>query len=1229
MYELNKELKLLLLSHHEDLLRLSRAKAKAERLGLLEKVITTFIQSDALHKEQDIDNVSHAFSTLATESQKWVDTYVLQEQKSKTAVQAFLDSKLSSLKFLQQQPPKKSPVEAIHVGMLKGILNTLFKYDIIMNQNGDNSNIQEWITKVSTAYLHMCPIQGLSFLIQHLVHIRHISTWAIPLIQLNYNNFTQIAHGNNYTMLLALVFDKEVVWTEDDYLAVLDQMDMVTTCSGMMESASIEDVLSFSKQVMDIILVPLERRASFRNLSRRLSQITTQLAQLVYDKAGDTEEVDQGKLDDMMKEMIYTFADIERVPVGWSSLPNVPFMALSMKALWEVTCSLLSINSETTSQYLPHLLEHPPDTSAFQKSLNENQTQGFFLMSCLVNIATCIPPGVDDISQLDRMALACVTVISHALFMTAFVNEALRDIYYKDVRDGFGVVCSNHAFVTSLLFRWTVHHISLMEGMSIYLFRSLPLHRWVILRDDLVLLNSLFTNDETKGRQIQFAKYIVENLNFEYRNDSRDDNLAKSQPWAKRKLPFLGYDIHEDIAFMLLDACHKFQPLLTETGKKSNGGMEMVGAVVSSAVNTYMPLAEQVLLFKLPNAANTSLSKHQAFIRDFMKWAWKMVLRIKLYDCPVSSRAADIEKSINLPFLRLILNSNTSEESTLHASLLVYVSFMLTTTSRHFLRFESGNGWMKLLVILRRGKPDAVIHALCEMIPSFVYMHGDDFFNDESLSDLLIHMTQLKTDPGLVNAAKDVVKTKHDVPYYGTCGINLVIGSTIWQSKFIDDVSQLMEEGGAGFSYLDLVLHSWLKTLLRKPDWMWDTYCVAMVDCVCKIAFSLGNRVAYKMFIEEHKRMEATKNQNQANSQRITRFFNSVISGDGFPSLLVGEWSVLNIKANTFYKTPGIEKQQFWFAFEVLLMETVEEQAQREEIAKAIGVQMEKLLPPADNTITTTTDMNANANTTTTTTPVASPTTTSSTTTTTTTTTTNLDIAPIHKALNIPHKKPLEFFSIYRWAQHILVLPLDHPLLILYLQVFFTLYYESTSISTSENKTQQLVYGYTFFNKKPELISKLRDTIANIQTHYGQKMANLGHGSQAQADAYSLQQTYYSMWLWLGQTDILKSDFKPTTLPQHYSVPRLLGCYNTTKQPWHDFQLFWMDLVDMDDLEHSFLEYPWESSEKFQRVATPDDISSNLDTISLFRTQRYTPHQSTVVNLPSLDTALPAAKRNR
>jgi hypothetical protein len=785
-----------------------------------------------------------------------------------------------------------------------------------------------------------------------------------------------------------------------------------------------------------------------------------------------------------------------------------------------------------------------------------------------------------------------------------------------------------------------------MEGMSIYLFRSLPLHKWVIVRDDLVLLNSLFTNDDTKARQIQFAKYIVDNLNFDYRNDSRDENLAKSQPWSKRKLPFLSYEIHQDIAFMLLDACHKYQPLLMEKSKTGGSGIEKVGAVVSSAVNTYIPLAEQVLFFKLPTAP---ASKNQAFIREFITWAWKIILRIKLYDCPVSSRAADIEKSINLSFLRLVLNSNTGEESTLHASLLVYVSFMLTTTSRHFLRFESGNGWIKLLVILRRGKPEAVIHALCEMIPSFVYLHGDDFFNDESLSDLLIHMTQLKSDPGLVNAAKDVVKSKQDIPYYGTCGVNLVIASTIWQAKFIDSVSQLMEDGGSGFSYLDLILHSWLKTLLRKPDWMWDTYCVAMVDCICKIAFSLGNHVAYKMFVEEHKRLKTANTQNQANSQRITRFFNSVISGDGFPSLLVGEWSVLNFKANTFYKTPGIEKHQFWFAFEVLLMETAEEQAQREQVAKAIGAHLEKQHSNATTT-TTTNSNNADA----TPTPTLTPTTTATTSTTNTTNTaatkstststptstatstatstdTNIDISPIHKALNIPHKKPLEFFSIYRWAQHILVAPLDHPLLILYLQIFFSLYYESTVVPTSENNTQQLVYGYMFFNKKPELISKLRDTIANIQTYYGQKMANLEHDSQAQDDAYCLQQVYYSMWLWLGQADLLKTDFKPNSLPQHYSIPRLAKCHNAEKekQPWHDFQQLWMDLVDMDDLEQSFLEYPWESSDKFQRVASPDDVSSNIDTISLFRTQRYIPHQSTVVSLPSLDTALPTAKRNR
>ncbi|KAI7869166.1 hypothetical protein BDF14DRAFT_1785477 [Spinellus fusiger] len=36
--------------------------------------------------------------------------------------------------------------------------------------------------------------------------------------------------------------------------------------------------------------------------------------------------------------------------------------------------------------------------------------------------------------------------------------------------------------------------------------------------------------------------------------------------------------------------------------------------------------------------------------------------------------------------------------------------------------------------------------------------------------------------------------------------------------------------GGGGFSYLELILHSWLKTIFLRKDWIWVEHYVKMVD---------------------------------------------------------------------------------------------------------------------------------------------------------------------------------------------------------------------------------------------------------------------------------------------------------------------------------------------------------------------------------------------------------------
>ncbi|GAA5794866.1 hypothetical protein HPULCUR_000214 [Helicostylum pulchrum] len=1204
---MDKELNSLLLKYKKSIDELQEISNKQETVNTSEKVITN---NNKVTTTDEEDKVNQLLNKLKLDVDTLLSKRTIEVENSKQDVQLYIDNVLWNLfsrtelnnnaLLFNNDPHRKTDKEC-----LMKMITTLLDFD----KQQDDIVLHDWLKNVMTVYTHICTKSDKKIVLQLLTTTSNISTWAVPLIQFNH-----LKNINDYIEILEIVFTDNQQWVEDDYLAVLDQLAIDYTFNKLVYESTNKDIdaeaiFALTNTMTDLLIKAIQQLSTMKSLVKLLSRTIIHLAIMLIDSTLITTNY-QEQIDSFIIRLVHDFYSLKQA--GWFFLPNIPFKALSTDALWDITVYLLQIKNITTKPTSLNqvLNDHLPCITRFQYELADNQVQGYFILNCLTNIATCIPSGIDQIKSVDEsnkniLSTCIVSIITYTLFTVAFIDKNLREVFYKDARDSLVPICQYHTFVISLLFRWTVQHITVMERMALYLFHSLDLNHWVILKDDLKLLHNLLSQEQpnmtTQHAQIQLAKYVIGHLNFGYIDGSVDPTVSKSQPWHHRKLPFLSYDIHEEIAFILLDTCQKFQPLPDTTTAihqgENKGAIELVGSV-TSAVSTYLPIADQILLLK-SNYASTTTS----VANEMIDWAWSIALQLKLYDCPVSTRATEIEKSITLPFLKLILNSYNDVSSS-HSALLIYISFLLSVTSRHFLRFSAGDGWMKLLTILKRGKPEAIIQTFSEIIPSFVYMHGDDFFNDDSLADFFKHMVELRNDPILTKAASNRVLNKDNknnkkkknavkaIPTT-TTGVGIIIGSHVWQAYLIDSVSNLLDESGHGFSYVDLVLHSWLKTVFRKSDWMWHSSYVSVIDTLCNLAFTLNrHRLVYDMLIEERKRMEINIKATTSSSPRITRFIKTMIpvTESIYPSLLIGEWSVLNnLKTNTFNKAPGIETQSYWFVFEALVMETViEKDPYRDQITLVISNNSNDSSgsDPLDN------------------------------------------IQSVYKLMTV-QKKPIEFLSIYRWLQHILVLPVEHVLLPLYLQMFFCLYYQRI------DKT--ITFGSLCFTKKSEWITKLRDYIASVQTYYSQKMSS-GHTT---ANAEVLQQTFYAMWLWLGNADLLSLSLEKTNinnLPTHYDLNRLKLCHGKLEQdqPWYHVDRYWMDLLDRDNLELDFLSYAWEGSLKFK--AYDDDYDDDNDTmtkksnsiiddsISLSTTmkrQRLTTGKSTMIQLPAISISDP------
>lgn len=1010
-----------------------------------------------------------------------------QDQKneiSKLAVQSYLDNTIWKLFSRTELQNKKLLFNNDQNRLndkkcLQRLIYTLFEYNSRETEALFLDQLHEWIVHITTIYLNIASPTDKKRLLSNFINTANISPWAIPLIQYKINTRSEI---EDYLDTIQIFFEHyNDKWTEDDYLMVLDQLATEYNYNKIIEILADDELPDLTIQytrTLIYILLNCTIAAADTTLLKRVSQAIIQIITLFVEATREKGWDCQVQIDDLLCHLVFKFNDLHQ----WFLLLNIPYSFLSKEALWHIIAHLLKLRDEPPASLNDVIHENLPNIARFQYDLHAHQAQGYFMLTSLVNIAICIPQGVDEISNThqDSILSTCIiTVICYTLFTVAFIDKELRELFYKDVRTHLSTICSHHPFIISLVFRWTAEHLSIMERMSLYVFRNISLTHWNILHDDLQLIHKLLLSSKKEG--VQLAQYILSHLNYEYSIDTVD----RSHPWHPRKAPFLPYTIHEEIGFILVDAACQ---------------------------------------------ATTNQVVKKGPMNELIEWAWSIVIQLKLYDCPVSPKATDPSLDTTA-FLKGLLHSDPPTQTDHHV-LLTYVSLMLSPVSRDFLKFETNNGWLKLFVVLKRGGPllvEAVFRAFSQIVPSFVYMHGDDFFHDTStLLDFLKY---------LVDA--DRVR------------VSEVIGSHVWQAYLMDSTSEV-----EGFSYVDLMLHCWLQTVIQTKDWIWQSNYVCLVDTLCRLAFILHRQELVYEVLQYHQQVGK-----EDASPGITRWLKTkVVTETQAATLIVGEWSMLKPT-----RGPGVELKYHWFAFHALVVETKLEIIRREEEIRAL---VEDKSPKK---------------------------------------TTTLD----------------SYFTIYRWLQHISVLPVDHALLPLYCQMFFSLYFKRLN----DDHTM----GSVLFvdKKKRDMIAKLRDHIANAQTFFGQKIGKT-------QDAEKLQAFYYSAWLWLGDKELqsLKKIGE-----EEYDTKRLKACYGLESI---DSLELWLDLVDMEGLEQEFLNFSWEGSDKFRTGLQEDDeetsshhpSSSLEDQMSLStnpsvrRNMKLVTDESTIIPLPSVVINTPTPVRS-
>ncbi|CAO3595652.1 unnamed protein product [Absidia cylindrospora] len=1241
-----------------------------------------------------------------------------QTKMAKMGVQAWLDNALwclnlrSDLVSNQKQQKQQSLQHLVSKGddrlrnlhkddmiTLSQVLNTLFSAERSLKSNMsttisheeeiDNSTtknedqsadqIHTWIHNVGAVYLLYASLVDHKFLLLHLFKSKHATDWGTSLIQYTPGDTNMMDFMKEYILALRCILSNttDSPWLEEDFINCLDQFDVLCICAQFVDSVSqkahpLDDAFvthateffDVANNLIDAMIVGIHVASSkqYTNLVKRLAQQISQISITLTSeltKRDARSQQCQSDMDDFILRIVDGLLAASDSNI-WHFLPSLPFHVSSISALWEITLKLLQITNYSEPSSLRSAIKTPPALDSFIARLKEFPAHGVFMIGCLTNLVTSIPSGVDVVSSSNKirssLGASLVAIIAYTLFTVAFVDPDLDGAYYKDVRDNFGIICAAHPFVISLLLRWTCDHIVGMEKMALYLFRSLPIHQWEILTDDLVLLHQLLRQSELSA-WVTFAQYVIGHLNFGYRQEmstigtTTSDTPHLSHPWRlKFKQPFLSHETHEQLAFLVLDSCQKYQSLhdfdknlMTDVDFTLSSTSKSPDKPTSLLFGSSSPSqSKQASSSSSPSPPSVSVAINATSHQNFLDWCWVIIQQLQLYHAPLSSRASDIDKYISLDFLRGCLNQ-PSDNVASHGALLTYVAFLLSPTSRHFLRFESGHGWMKLLLVLRRGKCTAAMHLLGVIVPAFIYLHGDDFFTgDDSVVDYLRNMVDHKKDPMLQLAAQEYVnlhstltgnyrgisgKTNqhHHQQLNGILGLNsldgigMIIGSHVWHCRDIDSVSDLN-----GFSYLNLVLYSWMYTVFRKDDWMWSEQYVKIVDAICYFAYCMEQQpLVFSMLEKEMDRQQQIRSPSPSSKsgsagspklmplvgqpRKAFKYIKNMLPDTTYATLLTGEWSMLSLTTSNFFKTPGVEPNSLWFAFDVLLLETANEKVDRYNFTQLLLSSASPSPSPTSSSSSSSSPVASISHT-----PissiVSSPVATST-----------LSTAPLAAAFSLlqlqdndirtllaQSKKPVDFYCIYRILQHILVASMDHPVTPLLLQLFFCLYYAHVILETGEGVKSRVFYGAAFFAKKQDQLAKLRDRIASLQTYHGQQGSTLAtsasttttkNDDQSRQEQLSrsqhheqLRQVYYAMWLWLGNDDLLKDDEGSATdmldqLPAHYCPQRLRACFQPTTidqwethQPWIKRDALWYELIDTERMKLAFDSFCWVDS---------------------------------------------------
>lgn len=528
------------------------------------------------------------------------------------------------------------------------------------------------------------------------------------------------------------------------------------------------------------------------------------------------------------------------------------------------------------------------------------------------------------------------------------------------------------------------------------------------------------------------------------------------------------------------------------------------------------------------------LTPEQSTMKAFMDWCWSMLVELELTRVePLSLVESSRLRVHDTGFAKypLLSQGQLTFVNTVH--------LLLTETSRDSVQFLK-EGWTILSTVLQTGVGYAFLSIAAVLIPP-IMTSSEKGDHAVKFGALLREVAGWKQDPFLSAAGAKLAEV-HDIDTSKTPKESTAIWALLQRHLDIQSGSSPVPTAASTSSMSTQdTLQFWMSALFSQKDWMAHQECVQVVDVICHFCFDLGLDTFIKDALTEQqillsigfRRAPGMSAELMGLAQpgldkvmdllpeRLTKNL-PVPQGSNDPSLLMGTWSVRTIATHLWTQQAMVESSSIWFAYYALLVETNLEKDMRLKI----GHYYRQHPPPS-------TEASAKA------------------------AQGGATIKTVMRTLGITTRKTLHNFAIWRWAQHLLILPLDSVLLPLYWQMFFYLYFGHV-------EQRDLYYGHRFLEDQPEIVEQLRDRLLKTYTYFGQeaRKAVQGVDLEAAGQLTTQHEFYIALHGWISEPLLLTADIDLKRIRKDLQPERLASC--RLPDPMECSPDLWKDLLILD-----------------------------------------------------------------